>query len=245
MRKRFSTLFTVVAAILSVGAALGADAGQLNQKNHIRRVLLVSIDGMHAVDFLNCSQGMSGVHGGQPYCPNLATLAKTAVDYLDTTTSRPSDSFPGLTTIVTGGTPRVHGAFYDVAYDRVLAPPQNTTGNGLLGGPCTPDVVNGTSTEYEEGIDKNQQYLNGIDGISTKNGDGGINSIDPKKLIRDPFNNCAPVFPWNFVRVNTVFGVIHGAKGYTAWSDKHPSYASVAGPGDGTNLDDFYAPEIN
>ena len=62
---------------------------------------------------------------------------------------------------------------------------------------------------------------------------------------RDPYNNCAPVYPWNFVRANTVFGVIHGVGGYTAWSDKHPAYSSVNGPGDGTNLDDFYGPEIN
>jgi hypothetical protein len=38
--------------------------------------------------------------------------------------------------------------------------------------------------------------------------------------------------------------VIHAAGGYTAWSDKHPSYSAVAGPGGGT-LNDYYAPEIN
>jgi predicted AlkP superfamily pyrophosphatase or phosphodiesterase len=32
-----------------------------------KHVLLVSIDGMHAVDFLNCSKGISGVNGGAPY----------------------------------------------------------------------------------------------------------------------------------------------------------------------------------
>ena len=108
------------------------------------------------------------------------------------------------------------------------APPLKTTGNGLKGGPCTVNRANGTSTEYEEGIDINQNFLNGIDGINTKNGDGGINSIDPARLVRDPFNNCLPVYPWNFVRINTIFGVIHAAGGYTAWSDKHPAYSSVA-----------------
>ncbi len=230
----FLTAVTIPAAVAQKPAA-----------NPISHVLLVSIDGMHAVDYLNCSQGISTINNGKPYCPNLAGLGATAVNYLDTSTSRPSDSFPGLTSIVSGGTPRAHGAFYDVAYDRVLAPPQNTTGNGLQGGPCIPNQPNGTSTEYEEGIDKNQTFLNGIDGISTKNGDGGINSIDPTRLERDPFNNCAPVYPWNFVRTNTIFGVIHNAGGYTAWSDKHPAYSSVSGPGNGSNLDDFYAPEIN
>ena len=74
--------------------------------------------------------------------------------------------------------------------------------------------------------------------------DGGIDSIDPTKLPRDPANDCAPVYPWNFVRTNTIFGVIHKAGGYTAWSDKHPAYSSVARPGGGT-LNDFYSPEIN
>ncbi len=188
------------------------------------------------------------MNGGQPYCPNLRELGETAKNYLDTSASKPSDSFPGLTTIVTGASPRLAGAFYDVAYDRSLAPPAMDTGNGLLHGTCTPGVFNGTSTEYEEGIDIDQSHVNGIDGISTANGDGGVNSIDPARLPRDPANNCNPVFPWNFIRTNTIFGVIHAAGGYTAWSDKHPSYSSVAGPG-GTpfpvNLDDYFSPEIN
>ena len=247
MTRRFLSIFASVVA-LTVWLGLGATAQDFNhqrQDNKIQHVLLVSIDGMHAVDYLNCSQGVSGVNNGEPYCPNLAKLGQIGVNYLDTSTPRPSDSFPGLMTIVSGGTPRLHGAYYDVAYDRVLAPPQNTTGNGLLGGPCVPNQATGTSTEYEEGIDKNQSFLNGIDGINTKNGDGGINSIDPTKLERDPFSNCAPVYPWNFVRANTIFGVIHNAGGYTAWSDKHPAYSSVAGPGDGSNLSDYYSPEIN
>ncbi len=53
------------------------------------------------------------------------------------------------------------------------------------------------------------------------------------------------MYPWNFVRTNTIYGVIHAAGGYTAWSDKHPAYSSVAGPGDGKTLDDYYSPEIN
>jgi hypothetical protein len=55
-----------------------------------------------------------------------------------------------------------------------------------------------------------------------------------------------PVYPWNFVRTNTIYGVIHAAHGYTAWSDKHPVYAAVSGPGqNASNVDDYYSPEIN
>ena len=242
---KIKILSAVAVGALTAVLSQAAVAQQLPKKTNISHVLLVSIDGMHVLDYLNCSQGIKGINGGQPYCPNLTKLGTTALNYLNTSASKPSDSFPGLTALVSGGTPRSFGVYYDVAYDRVLAPPIKTTGNGLKGGPCTVGRANGTSTEYEEGIDINQKFLNGIDGISTRNGDGGINSIDPSRLVRDPFNNCAPVYPWNFVRTNTIFGVIHQAGGYTAWSDKHPAYSSVAGRGDGSNLDDFYSPEIN
>jgi hypothetical protein len=39
--------------------------------------------------------------------------------------------------------------------------------------------------------------------------------------------------------------VIHNAGGYTAWSDKHAAYSSVSGPGNGSNVDDYYSPEVN
>jgi hypothetical protein len=38
----------------------------------VKRVLLLSIDGMHAVDFYNCSHGIMGVNDGRPYCPNMS-----------------------------------------------------------------------------------------------------------------------------------------------------------------------------
>ena len=217
------------------------DSGHQRQFRHI---LLISIDGMHAVDYLNCAKGISGVNEGSSYCPSLAELGETGINYRNASTSKPSDSFPGVTTLISAGSSRSSGVYYDVAYDRLLAPPQNTTGNGVAGGTCTPGQPNGTRTEYEEGIDINQALLNG-GAPGAEPTDGGIASIDPKRLIRDPFRGCEPVYPWNFVRTNSVFGVIHQNGGYTAWSDKHPAYLSVSGPGDGLNIDDFYAPEIN
>ncbi len=210
----------------------------------IKHVLLLSVDGMHAVDFLNCSQGVRGVNGGEPYCPNLAALGQTAVNYVAASTSKPSDSFPGLMTIVSGSTPKTMGVWYDVGFDRSLDAPAKTTGNGVAAGPCTPyGVPTGSRAEYEEGIDLDQTKLNGgAPGAGLT--DGGLASIDPRRLPRDPAAGCAPVYPYNFMRTNTVFGVVHKAGGYTAWSDKHPAYVSVAGPG-GVSLNDFYAPEIN
>ncbi len=238
--------------LLTFGSALFAETGagqgrgaQRVGDHGIRHVLLISIDGMHALDLINCAHGISGANGGAPYCPNLANLQQTGVDYLYAYTSQPSDSFPGLMALVSGGSPRSVGAFYDDAYDRSLDPPAATTGDGLAGSPgaCVPFTPpTGTSTEFDEGIDINQTLLNGGAPAGV---DGGIHSIDPSRLERDPSKGCAPVYPWNFVRTNTIFGVVHAAGGYTAWSDKHPAYSSVSGPGDGTNVDDYYSPEIN
>ena len=140
----------------SAGSPVHADSQEDHDRGGVQHVLLIGIDGMHALDFINCAQGISGFNGGQPYCPNLAELAETGVNYLDAAASKPSDSFPGLMALVSGGSPRTVGAFYDVAYDRSLDPPATTTGNGVAGAPglCTSGAPPmGTTTEFDEGID--------------------------------------------------------------------------------------------
>jgi hypothetical protein len=236
-------------ALISLAAACSAVSAiaQDNDfaKGPIKRVLLISVDGMHAVDFANCANGISTVNNGEPYCPALAALGKTGVNYVAASTSKPSDSFPGLISIVTGGSPALTGIYYDVAYSRNLDAPAATTGNGLAAGPCTPNTApTGTTTEYEEGIDIDQTKVNGgAPGAALT--DGGIASINTKRLVRDPSKGCSPVYPWNFVRANTIFSVIHHAGGYAAWSDKHPAYSAVAAGLGPSALDDFYGPEIN
>jgi hypothetical protein len=149
-----------------------------------------------------------------------------------------------MAALASGGTPKSTGLYYDVAYDRSLDAPAETTGTGLAAGPCVPYAIPfGTTTDNDQGIDIDDTKLNGgAPGAGLT--EGGIASIDPKKLVRDPQNGCAPVYPWNFTRVNTAFGVVHAAGGYTAWIDKHPSYSFVGGPG-GNGLDDYYSPEVN
>ena len=234
-------------ALGALGSAFAQDkANAVIHPSEIKRVLLISIDGFHALDFQNCANGgIESVNTGQPYCPTLAMLAQNGVNYLNASASKPSDSFPGLTAIVTGGSPALTGVYYDVAYARNLDAPANTSGNGVAAGPCTAfGAPTGTTTEYEEGIDIDQSKLNGgAPGAALT--DGTIASIDPKKLPRDPAKGCAPVYPWQFVRANSIFSVIHALGGYAAWSDKHPAYASVASGLGSQALDDFYAPEIN
>jgi hypothetical protein len=235
----------VAVALALASAAQGTEADTTAVgSGHIKHVLLLSIDGMHAVDLYNCTEGIAGVNGGDPYCPNMAALSQTGINYVATSSSKPSDSFPGLAALVTGGSPKSTGLYYDVAYDRSLDAPAETTGTGLAAGPCTPYTIpTGTTTDNDQGIDYDDTKLNGgAPGAGLT--DGGVASIDPRKLVRDPQSGCAPVYPWNFLRTNTIFSVIHGAGGYTAWIDKHASYSFVAAPG-GMGLDDYYSPEVD
>jgi len=239
---------TAALVCLVAACSIGTTIAEVKsaQPNPIQRVLLISIDGMHAVDFLNCANGISTTNNNQPYCPTIAALGQTGINYVAASTSKPSDSFPGLTAIVTGGSPALTGVYYDVAYSRNYSAPAKTTGNGVAAGPCTPyGPPTGTTTEYEEGIDINQHKLNGGAPPPASLTDGGLASIDHKRLPRDPEKGCAPVMPWEFVRANSIFSVIHSMGGYAAWSDKHPAYASVASGIGPSALDDFYAPEIN
>src|SRR6202167_999896 len=245
MRAKKLVMAGVVAAATLAFSTHGkaADTSSVGS-GKIKHVLLLSIDGMHEADFYNCTHGISGVNGGEPYCPNMAALSQTAISYVNATSSKPSDSFPGMAALASGGTPKSTGLYYDVAYDRSLDPPAEKTGTGLAAGPCVPYTAPlGTTTDNDQGPDFDDTKLNGgAPGAGLT--EGGIASIDPKKLERDPQNGCAPVYPWNFIRVNTAFGVIHAAGGYTAWIDKHPSYSFVGGPG-GNGLDDYYSPEVS
>jgi hypothetical protein len=52
--------------------------------------------------------------------------------------------------------------------------------------------------------------------------------------------------PWDYLKVNSIFGVIHNAGLRTAWSDKHSIYTSFNGHGSGGHaIDDFFGPEID
>jgi len=239
-RKTKAGVLATALALAFVAAAFPAQAqSKPKPSGQYQHVLLISIDGMHAVDFANCAKGVSN-SGNQPYCPNLVALSSTGVKYLQALTPRPSDSFPGLTAQITGGTPRSAGIFYDVSYDRALSPPYETTPYGIVGGPALCPSVIGTQVGFDEEIDYNYQKLD----AGRPNGDEGRNGINPKYLPRDPYNGCAPVYPHSFIRVNTIFNVVHNSGGYTAWSDKHPSYDFTNGPtGDG--VADLWSPEIN
>ncbi len=227
MRRRWPGLFSLALAgalalmsspfgarVLAAGAGTGT----------IQHVLLISVDGLHASDL----QNYVATH------PNstLASLSGMGVTYPNASTSRPSDSFPGLLSIVTGGSPKSTGVYYDASYDRTLYAPSDTS--------C---ITPGAEIVYDESIDYNPSVT-----------DGGRHatpdSINPAKLPRavDLGGNCVPLYPHDFLKVNTIFQVIKRAGLRTAWADKHPAYDLVNGPSSYygvRGVDDLYTPEIN
>jgi Type I phosphodiesterase / nucleotide pyrophosphatase len=220
-----SLLSTVLAAsMLTLPLQARAADEKPQTSSTVQHVLLISVDGLHALDLAN----YVNTHEGS----TLAQLSHTGITYTNASASSPSDSFPGLAALVTGGSPVTAGLWYDVTYNRALSPPAQTTSLPITGGPTLCPSVIGTPMAYDESIDFNLRLLNG----------GG--GIDPKFLPRDPNNNCAPVFPHQYLRVNTIFEVVKANGGTTAWIDKHPSYEWTNGPS-GTGVDDFYGPEIN
>ena len=226
MRFTKAFLSSVLAASLLV-SPLQVRAGQdpITETGHtVKHVLLISVDGLHALDLSNF---VNSHHDS-----TLAMLTHNGVTYTNASTSTPSDSFPGLAALITGGSPATTGLWYDVTYNRALSPPAATTSLPIIGGPnLCPNVI-GTPVAFDESIDVDLTKLNG---------GGGIN---PNFLPRDPNNSCKPVFPHEWIRVNTIFEVVKANGGTTAWTDKHPSYSWTKGPS-GLGVDDFYGPEIN
>jgi hypothetical protein len=180
----------------------------------VQHVLLVSVDGLHALDVANCEKAGT--------CPNITALASSAVTFTNASTPKPSDSFPGLAALITGGTPVSVGLWYDDTWNHVLYPPASN-----CSGPAGSEIV------FTEAAD--------VD-LSKLDAGGGL---DPNKLPMDNRSGtCKVVYPHNYLRVNTIFNVVHAAGKRTAWSDKHPAYEWVGGPtADG--VDDLYTPEVN
>ncbi len=90
--------------------------------NQIRHVLLISVDGLHALDVAN----YVAAHPTSA----LAELSGHGITYSNARTPTNSDSFPGLLALITGGSQVSHGLFYDVSYNRgIFAPTDPTCSN--------------------------------------------------------------------------------------------------------------------
>ena len=210
LRTAAATVVAMSALTACGGNSVSGDTSSLAAK----QVLLISVDGLHQVDLANWIKNNPA--------STLATLAKTGVTYSDARTTTPSDSFPGLLSMVTGGTPKTTGVYYDDSYDRTLYAPSSACSG-----------AQGIEALYDESIDYDDTQLFS----------GGINPAN-LPMQKDAQGNCSPVYPHSFVKVNTIFEVASAAGKLTAWSDKHPAYDLVNGPS-GSGVADLYTPEIN
>ena len=228
------TRYRILAVLATLGLAGVVVAAQPAgaHENGSRHVILISVDGLHQSDL--------AWYVAKHPDSNLGRLVHHGVSFNNALTPFPSDSFPGMVGQVTGGNPKTTGVYYDDSFNHALLPAGTTN--------CT-GVAPGVEVTYFEALDKNPLSIDAGQGLSglpdnilslTSNPN---NLIDTTQLPVDP-TTCKPVYPNQYLKVNTVFEVARAAGLRTAWSDKHPAYQILSGPS-GTGVQDFFTPEIN
>ena len=239
--------------LLSLGLAMSLSAATLCANADVKHVLLISVDGLHQNDldwFVNKYPAST-----------LSLMVKSGINYNNAHTPFPSDSFPGMVGQATGGNPGTTGVYYDDGYSRGLMPLGtsncNTTPLGAeiqyaenieptIGGNITLDAGQGIADLYPlTGLTPGVLASVPANILTLVSGADAVRSqlIDPNQLPVDP-TSCLPVYPHQYLQVNTIFEVAHAHSLHTAWTDKHPAYEILNGPS-GYGIDDLFAPEIN
>lgn len=230
---------TVTAVVLGAGVAPSALAAYQHAQHPAptKHVLLLSVDGLHQADLARYVR--SHPHSA------LASLVSGGTQFTGAQTPVPSDSFPGMVAQVTGGDPRTTGVYYDDSFNRTLLPAGTTHCAG---------VKPGAEVTYTESLDKDPKALDAGQGLaglpaSILSMTGNPRTlINPARLPVDP-TTCTPVYPHDYLKVNTIFQVARQAGLRTAWSDKHTAYDILNGPtsagGTDPSIQDFFAPEID
>ena len=240
LRKFLISTTSLALALLQAPRAIAVqpDAGKPAVGSDYEHVLLISVDGMHAVDLAKWIQS----HPDSTF----AKLASTGMVYPNAYTTAPSDSYPGIIAQATGGSPKSAGLFYDDSYDRTVYPSQASyTSQGMPDPGCT-GTPGAELTNFEE-LDKSYDFATGLVADVTAGGTLGKvqTQLDSRNMQRRLIDGtCQPIYPHQYIRTTTIFEVIKAAGGLTAWSDKHPAYEVLNGPS-GKGIDDLFAPEIN
>jgi hypothetical protein len=141
LKKPFVKNYRLVRPLLLASALMGGLCAQAQD----HRVLLISIDGMHAVDVARFVREHTN--------SAMATLVRSGVNYTRASGGKPADSFPGMLAIATGGSPASTGVYFDLSYDRSLWPPGRTNG------------PKGTVVAFNETVDFNPNVLDGGGGL--------------------------------------------------------------------------------
>jgi Type I phosphodiesterase / nucleotide pyrophosphatase len=184
------------AAVASAATAAPGNGGNGNNKG-VQHVLLISVDGLHQQDLTWYVKNY----------PNslLAALYRQGVEYSNAETPFPSDSSPGMTAQVTGGNPVSTGIYYDDTWNHDVFPAGTTNCSG---------PVPGAEAAYEEFIDKDSsaldagQGLSGLPGSILQMTSNPLDVINPNNLPVDP-TTCKPIYPNQYLQVNTIFNVAH------------------------------------
>jgi hypothetical protein len=232
-----ASVAAVLAGTALASAATGqpgqpGQAGQAGRPGGIKHVLLISVDGLH-------QQDLAWYVRAYP-ASTLAGLQRHGVEYSSAMTPFPSDSSPGMVAQVTGGNPRSTGIYYDSTWNHDVFPAGTTS--------CAGPVPGGAAL-YHEAVDINSNSIDAGQGLAGLPGSILQMTGNPNKVINPanlPVNpkTCQPIYPNQYIQVNTIFNVARQAGLRTAWSDKHPAYQMFDGPS-GTGVQDFFTPEIN
>ncbi|MDT4908467.1 MAG: hypothetical protein QOI69_1708 [Pseudonocardiales bacterium] len=256
MRRRCVVVAASAAAGLLVLTGLnGAQATPArHHQQRVAHVLLLSVDGMHQTD-------LAHYVSTHPHSA-LAALVAAGSEFTKAQTTFPSDSFPGMIAQLTGGGAGTTGVYYDDTYNnQLLAPGAKDCSTAARGtevpwteaadrsqNPITLDAGQGLTDPVLTALPTNTKaatlaHAAAITQAILKMTPTPQSLLDPAALPVDPAT-CTPVYPHQYIRVNTVFNVAraHGLR--TAWSDKHPAYEILNGPS-GTGVQDLFTPEIN
>ncbi len=217
-----------------LAAAVVSHSGGGHSRYHspIKHVLLLSIDGMHQQDLVWYVRHYPR--------STLAELVSHGTEYSNALTTIPSDSFPATVGLMTGGSPGVTGFYYDDTYNYDVFPAGTKK---CVGRPP------GGEVNYDNTIDVNTNRLDAGQGLKGLPGSILQMTSNPRKVINPaalPVSaaTCKPIYPNQYLQVNTIFNVVRNAGLQTAWSDKHPSYLVLSGPS-GNGVEDFFTPEID
>ena len=134
----------VASALCCLVPALVATTALFGDDHNVRRVLVISIDGAHALDLALWVK----THPTSA----LGLLSQRGMNFTNASSTKPSDSIPATVGIFTGASPAVGGMYYDDAYHRGWFPP----GSGCVGAP-------GTVIDLKQGINLGLDGSTGVD----------------------------------------------------------------------------------
>lgn len=144
------------------------DEAKTASASQVKHVLILSFDGLHALDlslFVKANPGSV-----------FAQLSRRGLTYTNAVTPLPSDATPGMLAIATGGTPNATGIYYGDGYDRKLSPP---------GSKCE---TRGAVFAYDETADLDQSALDAGGGMNPAkmmlDPDHGCTRVYPHDFLR-------------------------------------------------------------